>query len=230
MRVGTLMTDYRLTRSKRKTVAIYVRDGYVDVRAPLQMARQDIDRFVESKQKWINEKLAVAVARMENRKSFSLSYGDQVYYRGRKYPIVEKPGDRIGFDDAGFYMPPGLTPGQIKHSCIRIYRLLAKRDLIGITLKYAKEMSLFPAAIKINSAKTRWGSCSTQGSINYSWRLIIAQDDVIEYIVVHELAHMLEPNHSPRFWSTVGEVLPDYEERQAKLRKLQHKLNNEDWD
>jgi hypothetical protein len=91
-------------------------------------------------------------------------------------------------------------------------------------------MSVTPIAVKINSAKTRWGSCSNKKSLNFSWRLIMADDDVIDYVVVHELAHLREMNHSPRFWAVVEAVLPDYRERKLKLRALQAKLNREDWE
>ncbi|MDR2568929.1 MAG: M48 family metallopeptidase, partial [Oscillospiraceae bacterium] len=75
-----------------------------------------------------------------------------------------------------------------------------------------------------------WGSCSAKKSLNFSWRLIMADEDVIDYVVVHELAHLIEMNHSVRFWAVVERVLPDYRERQKWLRELQRKLNVEDWD
>ena len=90
-------------------------------------------------------------------------------------------------------------------------------------------MNVTPIAVKVNSAKTRWGSCSGRNSINFSWRLIMADDDVIDYVIVHELAHIKEHNHSDRFWAVVASVLPDYKMRQAKLKILQKKLASEDW-
>ena len=222
--------DYTLTRSDRKTIAIYIRDGAVEVRAPLKMPKRDIDRFVASKEKWIVEKLAAANERLARRESFALHYGDSVAYRGRPYPIAAKDGDRIGFDDERFYMPPGLPPEGIKAACVQIYRLLAKRDLTAKALEFAKRMGVTPSAVKINGATTRWGSCSAQRSLNFSWRLVMAQDDVIDYVVVHELAHITEMNHSARFWTIVAGVLPDYKERQKRLKELQKRLNAEDWE
>ena len=224
------MVEYTLNRSKRKTVAIYIRDGSVEVRAPLRMAKYDIDRFVMSKEKWIADKLAISSERSAQREGFALDYSSLLTYRGRQYPIEAKEGDRAGFDGERFYMPPELMPEQIREVCIKIYRVLAKNYLTGRTSEYARIMSAVPATVKITGARTRWGSCSGKKSINYSWRLIMADDDIIDYIIVHELAHLTELNHSERFWKIVKSILPDYTERQARLKELQSKLATEDWE
>ncbi|MCL2342290.1 MAG: M48 family metallopeptidase, partial [Firmicutes bacterium] len=98
------------------------------------------------------------------------------------------------------------------------------------TAAFAEQMGLKPRAVKINSAKTRWGSCSALKNLNFSWRLAMADDGVIDYVVVHELAHLREMNHSARFWAIVAGVLPDYRERQKRLKALQKRLGNEDWE
>ncbi|MCL2082717.1 MAG: M48 family metallopeptidase [Oscillospiraceae bacterium] len=220
---------YTLTRSNRKTIALYVRNGGVEVRAPLKAPKRDIDKFVASKEKWITDKLASSNQRLEQRENFSLTYGDSILCRGNEHPIIAKLGGRIGFDDERFYMPPDLDSDQIKYACVQIYRLLAKRDLSRKVLDFANQMSVTPIAVKINGAKTRWGSCSSKKSLNFSWRLIMADDDVIDYVVVHELAHITAMNHSERFWAIVESVLPDYKERQKRLKELQKKLSAEDW-
>jgi len=224
------MIDYTLTRSNRKTIALYVRDGAVLVRAPYRMTQENIDRFVASKEKWISDRLAKSNEQMALRRSFSLNYGDPVVYQGKKYPIIEKQGDLVGYDGEHFYMPPDLRPEEIKNACVQIYRLLAKNELPAKALEYARKMAVMPTAVRINGAKTRWGSCSSKKSLNFSWRLVMADDDVIDYVVVHELAHITEMNHSARFWALVQSIIPDYEERKARLIELQHRLNNEEWD
>jgi len=224
------MTAYTLTRSKRKTIALYICNGSIEVRAPLKCPKSVIDRFVAEKESWIKSKLTLSGARTKQRESFCLTYGSMVIYRGKQYPIAAKNGSHIGFDGQSFYMPPGLDAKQIKSACIQIYRMLAKRDITEKALACAKQMSVTPAAIKINGAKTRWGSCSSKKSLNFSWRLIMAEDDVIEYVVVHELAHITEMNHSTQFWAIVERILPDYQVRRKQLKKLQHRLNGEDWE
>ncbi|NLV15587.1 MAG: M48 family metallopeptidase [Syntrophomonadaceae bacterium] len=224
------MIAYTLYRSKRTTLALYIRNGEVEVRAPLKASQRDIDKFVVSKEKWIADKLAASNERQEQREAFTLNYGDMVLYCGKEYPISAKSGGHIGFDGERFYMPPELTAEQIKHACIQIYRMLAKRDLSIKVLEFAKQMGVMPIAVKINNAKTRWGSCSGQKSLNFSWRLIMAEDDVINYVVIHELSHITEMNHSKQFWAIVEGVLPDYKERQKRLKDLQKRLSMEDWE
>lgn len=86
-----------------------------------------------------------------------------------------------------------------------------------------------PSAVKVGSANTRWGSCSGKNSLNFTWKLILASEAAVDYVVVHELCHILQHNHSARFWQEVGRVLPDYKEREKLLRQLQKRLVTEDW-
>ncbi|MCL2366559.1 MAG: M48 family metallopeptidase [Oscillospiraceae bacterium] len=220
--------EYTLKRSNRKTVAIQIHDGMVEVRAPHHTPIEAIERFIHSKTDWIDQKLSYSIEHTQRRKCFELHYGDHLLYRGELYPIVAKDGDLVGFDD-GFYIPPDLSSPEIKEAVIQIYKLLAKRDITARVRVFADLLNLRPSTVRINSAKTRWGSCSAKGHINFSWLLIMAQDDVIDYIVLHELTHLVEMNHSADFWEQVRVHMPDYEERKDKLKVLQQRLNDEDW-
>jgi predicted metal-dependent hydrolase len=225
------MIGYTLTRSKRKTVAIYIRAGTVEVRAPLKMPLREINKFLASKEKWVTDTLAKTNERVKQREAFTLNYSDTAIYRGRQYPITARNGNSVGFDDDCFYVPTELEPTQIKAACVQIYRILAKQHLTERTALFAQTMKVSPAAVKVNSAMTRWGSCSGKTkNINYSWRLVMASDDIIDYVVVHELAHLAHMNHSTKFWAVVAGILPDFRERKAGLRELQKRLSVEDWD
>ncbi|MCL2632565.1 MAG: M48 family metallopeptidase [Coriobacteriia bacterium] len=223
------MVDYTLIRSRRRTVALYVRDHGVEVRAPLLMPVSEIDSFVASKERWIADKLAKVEERIAARESFSLDYGDLVLYRGRLFSVVAREGVKVGFDDDCFFVPPGLEPDQMISACVQVYRMLAKRYLVERPQHFAGVMGVAPAAVRVSGAHSRWGSCSAKGSINYSWRLIMADDDVIDYVIVHELVHLAEMNHSARFWQEVEGVLPDYRDRKARLQELQLRLSRENW-
>jgi predicted metal-dependent hydrolase len=225
-----LITEYRLTRSNRKSIAIYVREGHADVRAPFRTPKRDIDAFVASKASWIANVLAEQRERAERRASFALRCGDAVLFRGAEYPLIARAGTRAGFDGECFYLPEGLAREQIKTLLVQIYRRLAKQLLSERTARFAEHMGVAPTAVRISAAKTRWGSCSARGSINYSWRLVLADDAAIDCVVVHELAHLIEMNHSARFWAIVEGVLPDYRVRRARLKALQRRLGTEDWD
>ena len=223
------MQNYTLTRSKRKTIAIYVHDGIVEVSSPLKTPKSEIDKFVKSKEKWIENTLAKSAESKNQRENFTLNYSSQILYRGNEFPIVSRLGNHAMFDDDRFCVPANLTSEQIKQACVRIYKLLAEIYIGGRVFEFSNSMDVTVGSVKINSAKTRWGSCSGRKSLNFSWRLIMADDDVIDYVVVHELAHITEMNHSERFWAIVEGILPDYRERKLRLKSLQKRLCGEDW-
>jgi len=209
---GVIM-EYSLTRTNRKTAAIYVRNGGVEVRAPYRMPQHDINDFVLSKEQWIKERLENSIWQTERRAAFELSFGDSIMLRGAMFPLVSRIGTHAGFDGNVFYMPPDLTSEQIKAVCVQIYRRLAKEHLTERALYFKAIMGTELFTIKINGAKTRWGSCSAKHSVNFSWRLMMVSDSVIDYVVVHELAHLIQLNHSRRFWSVVRRIMPDYKYR-----------------
>ena len=224
------MIDYVLVRSKRRSISIYVRDGGVEVRAPFGASKRNIDNFVSSKEYWITGKLAELSRQSEIKAGFSLDYGDKILLRGTPRAITGKNVLRAESDGESFYIPPDLPPGQIKSVCVQLYHEIARTYLSARTAFFAARMGVSPASVRVGGAKTLWGSCSAKKNIRFSWRLVMADDDVIDYVVVHELAHLVEMNHSYRFWEVVGDVLPDHMARRARLRALQRKLKTEDWD
>ncbi|MCL2606357.1 MAG: M48 family metallopeptidase [Coriobacteriia bacterium] len=114
--------DYTLIRSKRKTLAIYIRDGNVEVRAPQRATSRQIENFLASKEAWIASKLAESAQRARQRDNFRLGYGDTVLYRGKHYPIAAQKGDFASFDGARFYVPTGLDSDGIKQACVQAYQ------------------------------------------------------------------------------------------------------------
>ena len=220
---------YNLIRSKRKTLALQIKDGELTVRAPLKLSKATIDKFVASKEDWIADKLAQSKKMLEQQEAFNLTYGGTILYRGREFAIVARQGNKTGIDSDTIFVPPGLSPDEVKDVCKRLYRRLAKNHINKRVAVLSRHMNVTPSAIRITSAKTRWGSCSSKKSVNFSWLLIMADDDVIDYVVIHELAHITEMNHSQRFWAIVEGVLPDYRRRKARLKELQRRLAVEDW-
>jgi predicted metal-dependent hydrolase len=105
-----------------------------------------------------------------------------------------------------------------------VCRKEAKAILQQKCLQFSGIMGLRPGNIRINSAKTRWGSCSRKGDVNFTYRLMFVPEELIDYVVVHELAHLKEMNHSARFWSVVEGIMPDYKARRKKLREFEHSI------
>jgi predicted metal-dependent hydrolase len=104
------------------------------------------------------------------------------------------------------------------------YKKQAEEYLILKCRYFAAVMGLRHGAVKVNGAKTRWGSCNRRGDINFTYRLLFAPEEVIDYVVVHELAHLKEMNHSAGFWSVVERTLPDYRARRKRLREFEHQV------
>lgn len=229
MSINQNIPRYELLRSKRKTLVVYIHAGTVEVRAPRQMSVSVIEDFLISKQSWINKKLEQSCAQQLQRDLFKLSYGDQLLYRGKYYPIAVSKNDRSSFEGYHFLLPANLDSDEMKHACVLIYKKLALDYLTKRSLFMAAQMGVEPESIKISNAKKQWGSCNSKAVIRFSWRLIMAKDAVIDYLIVHELAHLQQMNHSPQFWDIVRQQLPDYKARQKQLRCLQNLLAAQDW-
>ena len=106
----------------------------------------------------------------------------------------------------------------------------AERLLKERAAYFSVRMGVIPSRVRVGRANAYWGTCTGKNSVNFTWKLIFAPADVIDYVVVHELAHIREHNHSPRFWAIVESVLPDWKQRRKKLKPLQQKLVAEAWE
>lgn len=178
------MLEYELIRSKRKTLALYVRrDGRLEVRAPLRTSRTYIDDFVLKKQDWIESTRSKLQAGQAAKKVIQLTTQEEAQYKKQAKSYLQM---KCGY--------------------------------------FSQIMGLSPSEVKINSAKTRWGSCNRKGGINFTYRLLFVPEELIDYVVVHELAHLKEMNHSSRFWSVVEKTMPDYKERRKMLREYEHQI------
>ena len=118
-----------------------------------------------------------------------------------------------------------LSPAEV-----RATKKKAKEYLTRRCEHFAPRMGVDFQSVKVNSARTRWGSCTSEGNLNFTYRLIFAEPELIDYIVVHELAHRREMNHSPRFWAVVEATLPDYRKHRAALREFQRNISIEEGD
>lgn len=222
--------DYSVVRGKRKTVQIRVLpDGTVQVLAPKGYPDRDIEAIIQKHREWIEARLLIVQARLEKRKVFSVSPGDSLYYFGKAYPVLENRAGSVRFDYQAFYVPPRCFE-EIKGPLLRLYRTLAEEAVKERVNLWSERLRLYPESVKITGAKTRWGSCSNRKSLNFSWRLVMASPEAVDYVVVHELAHIAEMNHSARFWELVCRYVPDYKLRKKELSLLQQRLAEEDWD
>lgn len=224
------MLSYRLIRSKRKTVAVFItKDAQVEVRAPLRASASFIERFLAEKESWIQEHLEQRKRDLLKRADFSVGQGDMLLFLGREYPVHLSLGyHKPSFNGEQFLLPQ-QDFSENKPLIIGIYKNLAKSYIDEKVQFYSGLVGVTPSAVRVGSASTRWGSCSGKNSLNFTWKLILAPEKAVDYVIVHELCHILQHNHSPRFWKEVQRVLPDYKERELLLRQLQKRLAAEDW-
>ncbi len=216
------MGGYKLIRSKRKTIAICIdREGNVTVRAPLKAPSTVIERFVGEKQEWISQKTALMINRKEERAAFRFGPGSELPLLGRSYPIAL--GNEASFDGQRFILPSG-DGDSVRPQLMRLYKDIAGKMILSRVEMFSSRTGWVPTGVRIGSANTSWGSCSGKNRLNFTWKLVTAEPGVIDYVIVHELAHLKEHNHSEKFWRLVESVLPDYRKRRAKLRELEEKL------
>lgn len=208
-----------IVRSKRKTLALIVRpDGSLIVRAPLKTAEKTIWGFIEDHAEWIEKKRAEALAALPPTPRQFVP-GERFLFLGTAYPLEIVKGQQKPLILEGNFKLAESAQTDARLVFEHWYRAQARRILEDRVNSYANEYGLHYQKIGITSARTRWGSCSGNGSLNFSWRLIMAPMEAVDYVVVHELAHTVFHNHSRRFWKKVESIMPDFKERRKWLRK-----------
>lgn len=211
------LIPYTLIRTKRKTVAIQIKaDSSVVVRAPRRLAKREIDRMVQQKADWIFSHQQQMQQRAQQ--SFCLSDG-QLPLLGRLVPIEYTDGGTPIYSQGKCFLPKGEET-ELRQQAEQLYRMLAREMLENRVSVYAKRVGVSPTGLRITEAKGRWGSCSGKNSLNFSWRLILAPEHCVDYVVVHELCHILHHDHSPAFWQEVERWFPDWQQCREQLAQV----------
>lgn len=219
---------YRLVRRKtRKRTAIVIDPHIgVEVRAPLGAALRDIEQLVRAKAQWIRHHLDDIARQAPSAQAYVT--GDTILFGGERVSlqVEEGPASCAGCTLNGRCLH--VRVGPVRDGETRRQRV---RDLLRSWLgdqalerarrrvpAIAQQVGVQPNRIRIGDMKTRWGSCSGKGNISLNYRLIMAPPAAMDYLIAHELCHMLEPNHSPAYWEKVARVVPDYSQMRKWLR------------
>ena len=208
----------KIVRSKRRTIALTVSvDAALIVRAPMAVSAGYIKKLVFEKRAWIIAKKKQALARgaLITRKEFV--DGEKFLYMGEQYALKIEKRAAITVADHVYFPEKHLSRARVK--MIAWYKQKAQETIIKRAEMYSAITGWKFTSLSITSAQKRWGSCGPKGALHFSWRLIMAPRDIIDYVVVHELAHIPERNHSSRFWNKVCAILPDYKERKQWLKE-----------
>lgn len=200
------------------------REGQVFVRVPHGMPQSEIDVFLQQKRAWLNRKITEFKAGPIPPALDSFLPGEQVFYLGNGYPLYRDRQDKVDAKDALHWSGHAFhlvcrEPAEEKILLTRWYIRQAKVLFPGRVAQHAEKMNVYPRNVRISSARFRWGSCSTRRCISLSWRLMMAPVAVIDSVMIHELAHLKEMNHSPRFWSFVRTYCPEYDRYKKWLNR-----------
>jgi predicted metal-dependent hydrolase len=219
----------QLIRSKkrRKTISLHIKeDGKVVVYAPYSTLKCEIERFINEKESWIVEKLSEKERSIKGAEKAFLP-GEKFLYLGELFPLEIQDNHckeyplKLSF---GKFILDKDHIEKARDLFIQWYKREAK-ERIGERVKYySNRLQLFPKGVKITSAKYRWGSCSRDNRLSFSWRIIMVPLSVIDYVLIHELVHIKEKNHSRSFWSYVESIIPDYKGHRLWLKENGHAL------
>jgi predicted metal-dependent hydrolase len=214
--------EYSLMRSRRKTASIYIeRDGSVSVLVPEKLTDRQVENLLESKRKWIYRSLAEWQDLNAQKVHRDYVNGEGFRYLGRSYRLKLVPdlSEPLMLKDGYFCLR--TKNGSVSEADAAFRAFYRDKGAVRIPprIEYFKgKMGVEPKAIKVIDLKHRWASCTPGANLNFHWKCMMAPLTVLDYIIVHELAHLIHPNHSQAFWNEVDKVMPDFQDRKEWLR------------
>ncbi len=217
---------YRVIRSRnrRKTLVLQIeRNGSVTMRVPYSAAQSEITSFFNQKLPWLRKKVH-EVKEMNNKSERCRKFvnGEMFPYLGENYPLEIRSHmnakSKLILSHGGFLLGSDHID-RARDLFVEWYKCRAAEIFTERVRFYSKRLSLYPLDVRISSARTRYGSCTSDNKLFFSFRLVMAPYSKIDYVIVHELAHIKIKDHSPKFWLYMQEVMPDYKAHRAWLRE-----------
>lgn len=219
--------------NRRKTVSLSVRDGEARILVPRFITQSRIVDFINRKSDWIREKCEDHLQRPKMEPKI-FNDGEQFLYLGRHYALQVTQGSSacvkmwrgklmvwidVARDDK-------KRRGQVRRQLVDWYQKCALERFLKRTQYYSKvlKVNVDPKTVGIRQYRSRWASCSSEGILRFNWKVIMAPSWVVDYVVVHELSHLIHFNHSLRFWRCVGAAIPDYQMAQLWLKENAYRM------
>lgn len=210
----------RLDKRRKNIQLKLLPTSIVEIVAPVKLNSTEIKHILTNKSKWLKDKLNKLTSLAANPINQTLVSGCQLLYNGQPHTLAIVPGA----SRPEVILKPGSIMVKIPGDCVDTHSSVTIEQILKVWLvnqagklfqertKYwAPIIGVHPTRITIKDQKTRWGSCSSLGNINYNWRVVMAPPQVLDYLVIHELCHMLVPNHSAQFWKQVQRFSPNYQ-------------------
>lgn len=215
--------------NRRKSADIRVEEGAVTIVVPSSTSAERIDQLLAAKRLWIREKIAL---HQELTPANSKRYvsGEAFSYLGRNYRLKVEKGSfapvKLVHGRLLVTTPDGSEqPHMIRNALVRWYKRQAEQKLTDKVERFAPVVGVEPAGVGIRTFKSRWGSCTSKGKLEFNWRIMMAPNRMVDYVVVHELCHLIRHDHSPEFWRELERVMPDYQQCREWLRDNAMKLS-----
>lgn len=217
----------KIIRSRRRSISAEISHAAeLVIRAPKWVSDKFIQDFIRERRSWILKHLEIARAKKAGVPEYEFSEGEEFLYLGNTFPlrIGNYPARRLDFSDGCFCLSSHFRT-QARKEFLIWYRAEAARVIRERADYYAPLCGVRYAGMRINQARRQWGSCTAGNRLSFTWRLIMAPLFVVDAVVVHELVHIREKNHSAEFWKQVKMFYPRYDEASAWLDQHSHRMH-----
>ena len=228
--IGNVDLEIQIERTNRKrTIALQVKNNKLIIKTPKSVSKKTLVDLIKRKQHWINQR-AILHFEEQNLKNREFIDNDKFYFRGDEYRLSLILGGKEAVKIEGglllvSYVDDKSTGREnIKRLLEDWYLKESIKILKARTEELAQQMRVQPYGITVKNYKSKWGSCTANNKISYNWRIIMAPDRIIDYLIVHELSHIIEPNHSKNFWRQVKNYCEDFKKNRKWLQENGHKL------
>lgn len=226
-RRSSLPFGCEVERSKRKTMAVYIIQGKVIVRCPLRASEAQIFSFLNDNKSWIEQRMAEESVRLKQ--ALRVERGAKIFYRARELTIVFREGrkERVlvegdKFIIQGHKLTPAKARLQLEEFLIDKASLYIMPRARGLARYLGVDRKL--QEIKLRKTKSKWGHCTSTGVIQYNYLIMLAPYSIIDYMITHEVCHLLHMDHSQRFWNLVDSLCPNSEHYMAWLKEHEHRF------
>lgn len=215
------LTSIKLIKTNRKSVSIEIDDnGEVLVKAPHLLHDNKILQFIKEKEQWIHSRISTIT---KGKDSFPIIYGSKVPYLGEELYLT-KGVHKKGVLRDGDHLKLPFDCKDIKGELKKWFKDMAKVKLTKLATGYARSLKVKINKIYIKEQKTRWGSCSGKNNLNFNWKIVLTRPNLIEYLVIHEVCHLVHMNHSREFWDLVGLFDKDHKKHRKELEEAGYYL------
>ena len=210
------ITLRRSARARRFSLRVSQLDGRVTLTLPQHAREAEALAFARGKDGWIRQVLAQMGFRADAAAEGALRFGGTVPFEGQPRVLTPAAVRSPRVEGGALLMP--ADPARLAPRLAAFLKLAARDRLTLASDRHSAALGLRYARITLRDTRSRWGSCTSDGALMYSWRLILAPPEVLDYVAAHEVAHLAEMNHSPAFWAVVARLRPDYARHRLWLR------------